>query len=189
MRVVAGIARSVPLIAPKGYDVRPTADRFKETLFNLLQGEVGGKIAVDVFAGSGALGIEALSRGAERVYFCEKNRSALGCIQKNLEKTKLIDGAVIIPGDYKTGLMTMKKDRKKADLVFLDPPYFEEKNYEESICFLLEHDLLNVNAMVVMETKIDFDFSFLKKYDTITIEKEKKFKTNQYLLIRFKNGE
>ena len=87
MRVIAGIARSIPLYAPKGEGTRPTTDRIKETLFNTMQGFVPDSVFIDLFAGSGAVGIEALSRGAKHAYFVDNSREALDCIRKNLEFT------------------------------------------------------------------------------------------------------
>ena len=88
MRVIAGTARSLPLKTPEGMDTRPTTDRIKETLFNMLQTKIGGSVFVDVFSGSGGIGIEAISRGASKAYFIEYDKKALACIKDNLNFTK-----------------------------------------------------------------------------------------------------
>ena len=100
MRVIAGSARSMPLKAPAGYDTRPTQDRIKETLFNMLQTQIPGCVFVDVFSGSGGIGIEALSRGARKSYFIENDAKAAACIQENLSFTKLDDRAVLLKQDF-----------------------------------------------------------------------------------------
>ena len=99
MRVIAGTARSLPLKTPASMDTRPTTDRIKETLFNMIQMDIPGCIFADFFAGSGGIGIEALSRGAEHSYFIENNPKAISCIQDNLQFTKFADRATLIKGD------------------------------------------------------------------------------------------
>ena len=185
MRVVAGAARGIPLKAPKGDQVRPTVDRLKETLFNMIQAEIYERTVLDVFAGSGALGIEALSRGARCAYFCEKNKATVEVIKDNLRRTKLEEKAQVLAGDFLGGLEKIRGAGVKLDLVFLDPPYQEEDLYRQAIKALTEKNLLVGDALIIAETKSGFDFSFLEKYDTIKIEKYKKFKTNQYIFMRF----
>ncbi len=185
MRVVAGQARGIPLKAPKGDAVRPTVDRLKETLFNMIQQEIYGRTVLDVFAGSGALGIEALSRGAEKAYFCEKNREAVEAIKDNLRRTRLEEKAQVYFGDYIAGLQKMRAAGDRADLVFLDPPYHETVLYQQAIELLLQKGLLAEDALLIAETKSGFDFSFLEKYDTMKVERCKSFKTNQYVFIRY----
>ena len=96
MRVIAGTARSLPLKAPEGLDTRPTADRIKETLFNMLQAYIPGAVFVDLFSGSGGIGIEALSRGAKKAYFIENAPKAIACIRQNLTFTKMEDRAIVL---------------------------------------------------------------------------------------------
>ena len=121
MRVIAGSARRLLLVAPDGLDTRPTADKIKETLFNILQMQVPGSVFLDICAGSGAIGIEAISRGAKKAYFIENGREAVSCIQKNLHKTGFEDQAVILRQDAVAALRHIHE--KEADLVYLDPPY------------------------------------------------------------------
>ena len=99
MRVIAGTARSLQLKTPAGSDTRPTTDRIKETLFNVLQDEIPYAVFVDLFAGSGAIGIEALSRGASKAYFFETDRRAIDCIEENLKHTKLFEKALVFRQD------------------------------------------------------------------------------------------
>ena len=104
MRVIAGEARSLPLKCPEGLDTRPTTDRIKETLFNILQPWIPGSIFVDLCSGSGAIGIEAISRGAKRAYFVENAAKAVKCIQENLHFTKFEDRAVLLRQDVVAAL-------------------------------------------------------------------------------------
>ena len=122
MRVIAGKARRLPLKTVKGMDTRPTTDRIKETLFNMIQNEVPGCRFLDLFAGSGAIGIEALSRGAAKAVFVEKDRAALKVIRENLRFTHLEERAEVICQDAVRAVSSMTPD-EPFDVVFMDPPY------------------------------------------------------------------
>ncbi len=123
MRVISGAARGMKLKVPRGEAVRPTADRVKEALFNILGARVIGAAVVDLFAGSGALGIEALSRGAAHCTFVENKRSHLAVIRHNLQQTGLIDRARLLGRDAASALQLLGREGEQADLIFLDPPY------------------------------------------------------------------
>lgn len=123
MRVVAGLARGVPLSSPRGAGTRPIADRVKETLFDILGDRVIDAVVLDLYAGSGAIGIEALSRGAAHATFVERRRDAVAAIHANLERTKLAGAATVIAGDV-AGFLGAAAERRYG-LVFLDPPYEE----------------------------------------------------------------
>ena len=116
MRVIAGTARSLPLKTPDGPDTRPTTDRIKETLFNMLQTDIPGAVFVDLFSGSGGIGIEALSRGASKAYFVENAPKALSCIEQNLVFTKFADRAIVIKQDAVSALHSIFE--KEADIIF-----------------------------------------------------------------------
>ena len=122
MRVIAGSARRIQLNSLEGDATRPTLDRYKETLFNTMQTYIPGSYFIDVFAGTGAIGIEALSRGAARAVFIENNKKALAVINENLEKTHLKENAEVIGSDAISALMRLEKDGP-ADVIFIDPPY------------------------------------------------------------------
>ena len=122
MRVIAGTARSMPLKTVKGMDVRPTTDKTKETLFNVLQTDVPDSRFLDLFSGSGAIGIEALSRGASHAVLVEQDSKAADCILENLQFTKLIDRAELQKCDVLTALHRME-GQKPFDVIFMDPPY------------------------------------------------------------------
>ena len=135
MRVIAGKARRLPLVAPEGRDTRPTTDRIKETLFNILQDDVPGSYFLDLFSGSGGIGIEALSRGAREAVFVEFGKEALACIRANLNKTKLMDQAMVLPVEVTYGISKLAKMGKKFDIIYADPPY--QKGCEPKILDLL----------------------------------------------------
>ena len=129
MRVIAGTARSLPLKTPEGLDIRPTTDRIKETLFNMLQWDIPGGVFVDLFSGSGGIGIEALSRGARKAYFVDNAQKAVSCIQENLRFTKLEDRAVVLRQDACSALGSIRENA--VDIIFMDPPY--ENGEEKSV--------------------------------------------------------
>lgn len=129
MRVVAGTAKGLQLKAVPGTLTRPTTDKVKESVFNMIGPFFDGGHALDLFAGSGGLGIEALSRGIDRVIFTDKDRKAVATINNNLEKTRLKDQAEVYCTDADRALKVMKKKGIHARLMFLDPPYHMEKAY------------------------------------------------------------
>ena len=126
MRVIAGSARHLILKTVEGMDTRPTTDRIKETLFNMLQYQLAGCSFLDLFAGSGAIGIEALSRGASMAVFVEDAPRALACIRENLETTHLKDRALVLAMDVMGALKRLEADGKAFDLIFMDPPYDQQ---------------------------------------------------------------
>ena len=133
MRVIAGTARSLPLKTPAGMDTRPTTDRIKETLFNMLQPYLPGAVFLDLYSGSGGIGIEALSRGAGHAYFVENNRNAIACITENLQFTKFTDKATVLRQDVLGALPGIHE--KEVDVIFMDPLYHSE--YEQQVLRLL----------------------------------------------------
>src|SRR6185312_11326276 len=130
MRVIAGEFRSRPLAAPKGRDTRPTSDRLRETLFNVLAPRVAGAIFLDLYAGSGAVGIEALSRGAKEAIFVENAEPALQAIRANLSSLEIRSGYALEPRAAAAALKRLAVSGRVVDLVFLDPPYGEIAEYE-----------------------------------------------------------
>lgn len=161
-------------------DTRPTTDRIKETLFNILQAYVPGSVFVDLFSGSGGIGIEALSRGARKAYFIENAPKAISCIQQNLAFTKMADRAIVLKQDVFSGLSGISE--KNVDLVFMDPPY--KSGYEKNVLALLQNmHCVTEDTLIVVEAALDTDFSYLEKMG-YTVEKEKKYKTNKHMFIR-----
>lgn len=179
LRVIAGEARSIPLMTLEGLDTRPTTDRVKETLFNLLQNDIYGCRFLDLFAGSGQIGIEALSRGAKSACFVEKNKKAVDIIAKNLEKTKMTDKSVLIKKDVLSALSVLTD---AYDIIFMDPPY--ALNIEDEVLTKIkENRLLDEDGFIIIEADLKRDFSFVS--DTgFEITKIKQYKTNQHVFLR-----
>jgi 16S rRNA (guanine(966)-N(2))-methyltransferase RsmD len=135
MRVIAGIHRSRLLVSPRGAATRPTSDRLRETLFNILSARIDGCLFADLYAGTGAVGIEAISRGASHVWFAENASAALAAISQNLSALKIVRGFTI--EDRGTGalLQLLAKLGRPLDIVFLDPPYEAHAEYEGTLNF------------------------------------------------------
>lgn len=181
MRVIAGKARRLTLKTPQGYDTRPTTDRIKETLFNILNPYLADADFLDLFAGCGAIGIEALSRGAKYVAFIENDKAALDCIKSNLKHTKLEPQAEIYPMDVFDALRALEVKGKVFDIVFMDPPY--NANYEREVLFALQKsNIIYCDTIIVVEASKQTSFDFLN--DTgFRIIKKKEYKTNQHVFI------
>jgi 16S rRNA (guanine966-N2)-methyltransferase len=153
MRVIAGEFRSRLLQAPKGTATRPTSDRLRETLFNILGPQVEGSRFVDLYAGSGAVGIEAISRGAEFVWFAEREKPAVAAIRANLAELKIAGGYALEDRGVGKLLESMVAKGRAAEIVFLDPPYEAAEEYDFALHFLCRHqaELLAEGAIVVAE--------------------------------------
>lgn len=180
MRVIAGRARSLKLKTPEGPGTRPTTDRIKETLFNIIQGRIPGCIFVDLFAGSGGIGIEALSRGASHAYFAENAREAISCIQENIAFTKFADSATLLKQDVFGALSSIHE--AEVDIVFMDPPY--EAGYEKELFRALSHQVyVTENTLMIIEAKLDTSFDFVEELG-LTIVREKNYKTNKHVFVQ-----
>lgn len=181
MRVIAGTRRSLHLMTPEGRDTRPTQDRIKETLFNILQSDVPGSIFVDLFAGSGGIGIEALSRGAARAYFVENQRKAISCIEQNLERTRFTKEAVLLKQDVLSALTGSIRER--ADIIFMDPPYEQGLDRQALTCLSQSNWIADGDTLIVLETSLHAETDYLTElgYDII---RQKRYKTNQHLFLQ-----
>lgn len=153
MRVIAGHYRSRILSAPKGMDTRPTSDRLRETLFNVLAPEMEGAVFVDLYAGSGAVGIEALSRGAREVIFVEEAEPALRAIRANLASLSIRGGYALEARSVAKALRRLAETARQANLVFLDPPWRDADEYEAALGLLGGEcaTLLSAGAAVIAE--------------------------------------
>ncbi len=180
MRVIAGTARSLPLKTPAGLDTRPTTDRIKETLFNMLQTRIQGSVFVDMFSGSGGIGIEAISRGASKAYFIENASKAISCIEENLVFTKFTDRAIVLKQDAVSALHSIFD--KEIDIIFMDPPY-EQEHEKRILAQLSNMKYVTEDTLIIVEADLHTDFSYLEDYG-FTLEKEKKYKTNKHMFIR-----
>ena len=150
MRVITGKARGVQLKTPDGMTTRPTTDRVKEALFSIIQFEIPTARVLDLFGGTGQLGIEALSRGAKSAVFVDAGEPACKLIRENLKRTKLENEAKVIRADY---LDYLKRCREKFDIVFLDPPY-AEVFLENALKCITEIDILQTGGIIVTERPI-----------------------------------
>ena len=207
MRVIAGTARRLLLKTPQGLETRPTSDIIKETLFNMLMPYLPGAVVVDLFAGSGGIGIEALSRGARKAYFVENSPKAIACITDNLKHTHLEDKSVVLKQDVFAALYGSIRDkadivfldppyfqdvfaalygsiRDKADIVFLDPPYFQ--GFEKRVLEILQN-----MPYITEESRVIVEASNQTMFDDVSglgfdVEKEKIYKTNKHVFLRKK---
>jgi len=157
MRVIAGKYRSRQLRSLRGLDVRPTTDRLRETLFNVLARMVEGSVWLDLYAGTGAIGIEALSRGARMVYFAEASRKAAEVIRQNLRSLKIEEGFEVQEREAEVALRLLNARAVSCDVCFLDPPYRLEHAYARVLGFLGESRLLKPSSIVVAEHEKHFD--------------------------------
>lgn len=184
MRVIAGSARSVPLITPKGLETRPTSDQIKETLFNMLQGYVEGSRFLDLYAGSGQIGVEALSRGAEFAAFVEKSDEAVKCIKSNVTKTKFSDKSLVLKMEVLSGIRTLELEKKQFDIIFIDPPY--NQGLEKGILTALTaSNILDEDVIIIVEANKNTDFSYVDEL-SLKIVKDKLYKNNRHLFLRKK---
>ena len=180
MRVIAGTARSLPLKTKEGKDTRPTSDRIKETLFNMLQSNVGEAVFFDLYSGSGGIGIEALSRGAKHAYFVENDAKAIECIVDNLKFTRFTDKATVLKQDVVSALNGISE--KEADVIFMDPPY--DKGFEKRTLEVLSNkSYVTNNTLIIVEASLQTDFPFLEELG-FEVEREKRYKTNKHMFIR-----
>ena len=181
MRVIAGTARRLLLKTPEGLDTRPTTDRIKETLFNMLMPYLPDAVFVDLFSGSGAIGIEALSRGARKVYFIENNPKAIACITDNIEHTHLTDKSVVLKQDVFAALRGSIRDT--AGIIFLDPPYGQESVYQKVLELLRDAPYVNEDTLVIAEASLGDSFEYAIEFG-FAVTKEKKYKTNKHVFLR-----
>lgn len=182
LRVISGSARGLLLKTPEGLDTRPTTDRIKETLFNMLQADVPGSIVIDFFAGSGSIGIEALSRGASKAYFVDNSREAGKCIVDNIKHTHFEDKSVFLATDAIRASMQIHENA--VDIIFMDPPY--DKGLEKELLSVLKTaSYVTPDTLFVIEAKLTTDFDDLESlgYEII---KEKIYKTNKHIFAQLK---
>lgn len=187
MRVVAGTARRLLLKTPEGLDIRPTTDRIKETLFNILQADIPGCVFVDLFSGSGSIGIEALSRGAKKAYFVDNSPKAIACIQQNLNSTRLAEHAFVLKQEACSALDSIqrRKQEEAVDIVFMDPPY-DCGHEKPALAVLGKVSYVTEDTIVIVEASLDTDFSYVEDLG-FALEREKRYKTNKHVFLRKRN--
>ena len=180
MRIVSGIYRGKKLKSPIDELTRPTSDKVKESLFNIIGSKVVGAVCLDLFAGSGALGIECLSRGASKVIFNDKNDNAIKVIKDNLNSLSRIEGEVVVTKkDYREAIKNLDC---KIDILFLDPPYALKIN-QDIIDEMIKNNRLNDRAYIVVETNKD---DSLEEKNTYEFFKEYKYGLTKLTVIKLK---
>lgn len=181
MRIIAGTARSLPLKTIDGMDTRPTTDRIKETLFNMIQQDVPDSYFLDLFAGSGQIGLEAVSRGAAYAFFVENAKNAAACIQDNIKFTKFEKQCQLLQMDVISGLRTLE-GKYNFDVIFMDPPYNKDLEKDVLAC-LSKSSLVKPSAKIIVEAALDTDFSYVEELG-FAIIKEKCYKTNKHVFLK-----
>lgn len=148
MRIISGKARGTKLYTLEGESTRPTLDRVKESLFSIIQNKLQNAVVIDLFSGSGALGLECLSRGAKKAYLCDKSPRATEIINKNIQKTHMTNNTVVLNMDYKK---CIEKINDEADIIFIDPPY-KLNIATNAIEIITSKKILRKNGIIVLET-------------------------------------
>lgn len=163
MRIIGGKARGTKLYTLEGDNTRPTLDRVKESLFNIIQFDVPNSVFVDLFSGSGAVGLEAISRGAKKSIFCDKSRDAINIIKKNIDKIHCKEQTDVYQISYEE--LLQNKINEKIDIIYIDPPY--ETNFAyKSINIILERNLIDNDSIIIVETDRE---DVIKQIDTIEL--------------------
>ncbi|MBW9211982.1 MULTISPECIES: 16S rRNA (guanine(966)-N(2))-methyltransferase RsmD [Terrabacteria group] len=179
MRIIAGEFRSRPIEAPKGMKTRPTLDKVREAVFSIIMNNVPESSFLDLYAGSGANGLEALSRGAKRVVFVEKDRHAQKIIQANIVSLSLQEKTSLLKMSVQRALDVLKG--QSFDLVYMDPPYAKQEN-EQVIQLLIEKDLLNLDGVIVVEA--DRNDAYAETIGKMKLWKKKEYGVSQLLFYR-----
>lgn len=183
MRIIAGTARSLPLKTIEGLETRPTSDKIKETLFNMLQPELPGCYFLDLFAGSGQIGLEALSRGAEYAVFVENSKKAAKCIEDNISFTRFDKVSKLYQADVRSAL-SMMEGKYRFDIIFMDPPYNHGLE-KEVLAYLADSSLVKADTIIITEASLQTDFFDVDDLG-YEITKYKKYKTNAHVFLRRK---
>lgn len=181
MRVIAGKARRLNLKTVPGTDTRPTTDRIKETLFNILQPGLLDCSFLDLFSGSGAIGIEALSRGAAHAVFVEKNPRACTCIRENLSFTKLSEDGKLLNMDVLQALRSLE-GKEIFDFIFMDPPYGKELE-RQVLEYLADSSIADENTLIIAEADLDTDFAYAESLGFLQL-RAKEYKTNKHVFLK-----
>lgn len=172
MRIIGGKAKGTKLYTLEGENTRPTLDRVRESLFNILQYNLKGNIFLDLFSGSGACGIEAVSRGAKRAILCDKSKQAVEIIKKNIEKTHMKEQIELYQASFEEVLKT--KIKEKIDIVFMDPPYQTDYAYK-AIKIILENNLISEDSIIIIETDQERKIKEQIEYLEVEIKDERKY--------------
>ena len=180
MRVIAGSAKRLRLKTLEGLDTRPTTDRIKETLFNMIGPSMYDCVFLDLFSGRGGIGIEALSRGAKEAVFVENNPKAMACIKENLKFTRLEAKALTMTRDVMNALYQLEGE-KVFDFIFMDPPY--DRRLEKRVLeYLSDSELIYEDTVIIVEASKETDFSYAERLG-FEVTREKVYKTNKHVFL------
>ena len=178
MRIISGKARGTKLVTIEEDTTRPTLDRVKESLFASIQFDIKDKVILDLFSGSGNLGLEALSNGSKYIYLVDHNRKAVNVIKDNIKKLNITDSYTIINKDYRDALKQLNSENKKMDIIFLDPPY--DTNYvNDSLLLIDKLDLVSDDGLIICESNSLDKIKYSDKFAEI---KNKKY-GDKYIVI------
>ena len=180
MRIISGKARGTKLYTLDSNITRPTLDRVKESVFNIIQNNIIESVFVDLFSGSGAIGLEAASRGAKKVILCEKDKNAANVIKKNIEKTHLNENTILYNMNYEKMIEELNE---KIDIIYIDPPYKTDLAYE-SLKKMIELELITNGTLIIVET--DEEERIIKQMNELEIEIINKRKYGRVYLIFIK---
>jgi 16S rRNA (guanine(966)-N(2))-methyltransferase RsmD len=172
LRVISGKARGLKLDTHKNLDVRPTTDRVKESLFNIINPYIRESNILDLFAGTGSLGIECLSRGAKNCVFVDKSKDSIGIVKSNVKKARVENESTILNLDFKTAIDRLNVQNKKFDIIFMDPPYYKNM-FIDALSNIDNSDLLSEDGIIVVEH--DTKDKFIDKIGRLEKSKEKKY--------------
>lgn len=171
MRVISGEIKGHRLLAPKGKNTRPTEDRIKESIFNILMPLKADSIVLDLFSGSGQIGIEFLSRGAVEAVFVDNSKESISFINTNLERTRYTDKGKVIKNNYKRALKYFNEESLTFDYIYMDPPFSEDKLFINSLDLISTYGILKDNGLLIVEHNKDMEFRDI--YDFKLIDNRK----------------
>lgn len=184
MRIISGLARGTKLYTLEGEQTRPTLDRVKEALFNIMQNEITGSTFLDLFSGSGAIGLEAASRGAKKVILCDNSKEAIQIIKKNIEKTHLQEKIELYQFDYEELLKS--KIKEELDIVYIDPPY--KTDYAIKVLqIMLKKRLINQNTNIIIETDREEIINHIEKME-VDIKDKRKYGRATLIFLKVREG-
>lgn len=185
MRVVSGLARGCVLAAPDGFHTRPTADRIKESLFNIIHAELPDAVFLDLFAGTGAIGIEALSRGAKKVVFVDNSNESINAVNENLEKTGLAENAAILRMDALRAADWLGQKGGEFDIIYMDPPY--KKGFvDKTLRAIVNAKILKDDGFIIAEQGFGEPLPHIAG---LTVYREKKYGRTSIVFLRRSDNE
>ena len=183
MRIISGKARGTKLYTLEGTNTRPTLDRVNESIFNIIQNNIEGAKVLDLFSGSGSIGLECLSRGAEKAVLCDSSKEAIDIIKKNTQKTHMENNTEIINADFELCLQKIKN--QQFDIIYLDPPYMTDY-IMKSLIKIIELEIINKESIIIVET--DDEKRILEEIKNIEVQIVDKRKYGRATIIFLKLG-